>query len=271
MKVRSLGFQTDLMIVKLRGGEVTRSDGFWVVRTPDDPSFRSGNFILFDGPSIDGGLPSWASTFKRHFPGTDYLHFGIDGTHGECPPEPEQIILGLKLDRGTVLTAAALQPPPHPNHGAQLRMLRGDEDWAGVLRLQLANELKTGMEEPAEFELYCRRTLLAMRRLQEQGHGGWFGAFVDDQVVSTLGIYTDGTGIARYQNVATLPRYRDRGLAGSLVHAAGEFALHTLKTRTLVIVADPHYRAIRVYRSLGFVDIETQIELERGPLHGRRA
>jgi hypothetical protein len=36
-----------------------------------------------------------------------------------------------------------------------------------------------------------------------------------------------------------------------------------LHVRTLVIVADPEYHAIRIYRSLGFTETETQIELER--------
>nr|MBA2558703.1 GNAT family N-acetyltransferase [Propionibacteriales bacterium] len=34
---------------------------------------------------------------------------------------------------------------------------------------------------------------------------------------------------------------------------------------TLVMVADPDYPAIRLYRSLGFVDTETQLQAERPP------
>ena len=33
--------------------------------------------------------------------------------------------------------------------------------------------------------------------------------------------------------------------------------------RNLVMVADPDYSAIRIYRSLGFADSETQIGLDR--------
>jgi hypothetical protein len=34
---------------------------------------------------------------------------------------------------------------------------------------------------------------------------------------------------------------------------------------TLVMVADPDYPAVRVYRSVGFEDSETQLQAERGP------
>ena len=38
-----------------------------------------------------------------------------------------------------------------------------------------------------------------------------------------------------------------------------------LDARTLVMVADPEYLAIRVYRSVGFADTEVQIGTERKP------
>ena len=54
------------------------------------------------------------------------------------------------------------------------------------------------------------------------------------------------------------------GLASALVHHAGKAALDRGAKR-LVIVADPGYHAIGIYRSLGFVDWETQVQLTRPP------
>ena len=59
------------------------------------------------------------------------------------------------------------------------------------------------------------------------------------------------------------PDYRNRGLAGTLVHHAGRYALTDLDAETLVIVADPDYVGSRIYRSVGFDGTETQIQLSR--------
>ena len=61
------------------------------------------------------------------------------------------------------------------------------------------------------------------------------------------------------------PAYRGRGLAGTLVHHVSEYGFGELGATTLVMVADPAYLAVRIYRSVGFDDTETQLQAERGP------
>lgn len=74
-------------------------------------------------------------------------------------------------------------------------------------------------------------------------------------------------GVARYQDVGTHPAARRRGLAGTLVHHAGQYAINHLGAKTLVIVTNPHHDAIRVYRSAGFEDRESQVSAQRAPGH----
>ena len=83
-------------------------------------------------------------------------------------------------------------------------------------------------------------------------------------LVSSLGIVSDSSGLARFQAVETHPDARRRGLASMLVRHAGRAALDR-GARRLVIVADPGYHAIGIYRSLGFVESETQVQLTRPP------
>ena len=116
-----------------------------------------------------------------------------------------------------------------------------------------------------EFE---RRRVHQARLLAEAGHGACFGAFADDRLVAQLGVFSDGSGTARYQNVETHPTARRAGLAGTLVYQAGRYALTELAARRLVIVADPGYTAIRIYRSVGFTDTQTQLGLQREPVAG---
>lgn len=49
------------------------------------------------------------------------------------------------------------------------------------------------------------------------------------------------------------------------MHEVGRYGFDELGARTLVMVADPDYPAIRVYRSVGFEDAETQLQAERKP------
>ena len=74
---------------------------------------------------------------------------------------------------------------------------------------------------------------------------------------------TDSTGLARFQSVQTHPDARGRGLAGTLVHHVSRYGFGPLGAHTLVMVADPTYLAIRVYRSVGFEVAETQLQVER--------
>jgi hypothetical protein len=50
-----------------------------------------------------------------------------------------------------------------------------------------------------------------------------------------------------------------------MVHEISRFGFAELEAETLVMVADPDYLAIRVYRSVGFTDTEVQIGVERKP------
>ena len=97
------------------------------------------------------------------------------------------------------------------------------------------------------------------------GHGQWFGAFLDGLLVSSLGVFATSQGLARYQDVQTHPGFRGLGLCGTLVHRAGTYALDQLGVETLVMVADPDYSAIRIYRAAGFTESETQVQAERRP------
>jgi RimJ/RimL family protein N-acetyltransferase len=260
MATLSLGYRSDLMMLGLQGGHIDQRDGHVVVRSPANPLYHWGNFVLLSAPPAAGTIASWIEVFEREFPGAEYVAFGVDDVTGDPGDEDELAAAGLDVARDTVMTAGVLRPPPHPNGEATVRILNGDEDWNGALALTLAINDRPDAEG---YRKFAQRRLELMRRLQDRGCGAWFGAFLDGRLVSNLGVFTDGSGLARYQNVATHPGYRNRGLAGTLAYTAGRHALDTMGAHTLVIVADPADVAIRVYRSLGFVDAETQVQLYR--------
>ncbi|MBW8483071.1 GNAT family N-acetyltransferase [Actinomadura parmotrematis] len=262
MTVLSLGFRSDLMLLGLQGSTVEQRDGHLAVRTPGNPGFYWGNFLLLAGPPAPGTVAGWVEVFRRAFPDAAHVAIGIDGVAGLAGHTGELAGAGLDIDRNTVMTASAVRPPPRPNEDAEFRVLAGDADWRAALELRVATHADAGIPGYREF---AERHLTAMRRLQDRGHGAWFGAFQGGRMVSGLGVFGDGSGTVRYQSVDTHPEHRNQGLAGTLVHLAGRYALERMAARTLVIVADPGYAAIRIYRSVGFTDSETQVQLQRTP------
>jgi GNAT superfamily N-acetyltransferase len=258
--VVSLGYRTDLMLLGLQGSVVEQRAGYQVVRSADIPTFYWGNFLLLDGPPAPGGIPFWMSTFAREFPGAEHVAIGVDNTDGETPDGAELAAAGLEAERNVVLTTSAITPPQRPNEAAEFRALDTDADWLAALRLQ---EASYDDSDPEGWQGFRGRRLQAKRRMQGEGFGAWFGAFSGGRMVSGLGIFGDGGGIARFQDVDTHPEHRNKGLAGTLVYRASQYALHDMGAQKLVIVAEPAGPAIRIYRSVGFRDAEIQVQLQR--------
>jgi predicted GNAT family acetyltransferase len=101
--------------------------------------------------------------------------------------------------------------------------------------------------------------------MMQTGAGAWWGAFIGDRLLSSMGLFGASPGLARFQQVQTHPDARGRGLAGTLVHRVSRYDFEELGATTLVMVADPEYLAIRIYRSVGFDDTETQLQALRKP------
>ena len=261
MDVVSLAFRTDLALLRLGGTEVVDRGDHLVVRSPHNPTFWWGNFLLLAAPPPPGEAERWLDLFASTFPEAEHLAFGVDGTDGSRADLAGFAEHGLRTDAASVMTATSVHLPPRPNGEADYRRLTTDDDWAQSVALRLAcNEQG---HEPEGYEVFVRRSSETNRALVAAGHGAWFGAFLDGRLVSQMGLLAAGGGLARFQSVETHPAVRGRGLAGTLVHHASRFGFTDLAARTLVMVADPDYLAIRVYRSVGFAQTEAQLQAER--------
>lgn len=260
MEIRSLGFRTDVMVLALGGSELEHHDRHLVVRTPTNPTYWWGNFVLFSEPVAAGDIPRRLALYDDAFPDVDHVAWGIDTVDGTAGVDQALVDAGFSIGRDTVLTATELAAPARPT-AASLRLLASEDDWRQALELRVAcSDFGGGVT--LEFTV---AKVEEARRLCELGYATWYGAFEGGLLRSALGLVTDGGELARYQIVETHPDARRRGLAGNLIHRAGADAL-ARGAKTLVIVADPDYHAIGLYRSLGFVDTETQVQLTRAPV-----
>ena len=262
MRVTSLGYRTDLALRVLEGAEVTDRGDYLVVRSPDNPDFWWGNFLLLAGWPGPGTGDSWLARFGAEFPRARHIALGVDSTGlsgaGLSEVVPAEFLdAGLETQHLTVLTCAAVQPPPHPNAEAEIRRLASDADWRQSADLGVRCFGDDGSQE------YQERRAASRRRLTQDGHGAWFGAFAGGRLLAQLGLVDAGGGYARYQHVETDPAARRQGLAGTLVWHAGRYGREELGAGTFVIVADPADVAIRVYRACGFADRQSQFSFER--------
>lgn len=260
--ITNLGYRTDLMLLELSGSVLTDKGEYVVVRTPANPTFWWGNYLLFRTPFAPGDTAARLEAFEREFPEADHRSLGVDTTDGLLGSEAELIAADLEIDRSTVMTATSVREPARPNTTSQYRFLSSDDDWEQLVGVTLACAT---MEVDEGYRVYNRRRVEASRALCEAGHAKWFGAFDDGRLQASLGLASDGSDAARFQIVQTHPDDRGRGIASTLVHRASRYGFDELGVRTLVMVADPDYLAIRIYRSLGFGDNEVQLQLSRPP------
>jgi ribosomal protein S18 acetylase RimI-like enzyme len=261
VNVESIGWRTDLRLRELEGAEILARGDHLLVRTPQNPRFRWGNFLLLGAMPAPGEAELWVSRFKEAFREADHVALGVDGPPGDAGAVAELQALGLRAELTCVLSTPRLQAPAKAAPQAQLRPLQGEEDWRGAIELGLAadGEFSGNAGERA----YMERRMAAVRSVCETGHGSWFGAFRDGEMVAGLGIFATGEGVARFQAVDTHPAHRRQGLATHLLFAAAEHARASLGARLLVIAADPDYHAIEIYRALGFRERNRQLQLER--------
>ena len=249
------------MVRRLAGSSVTDRGRYLVVRSPHNPLFHWGNFLLFRSTPAEAEIEDWIGAFVDEFPEATYVALGVDGTTG-LEPGSHLATAGLEIERDVVLSSRGLRRPPPPSQGTTVRELRSGDDWDQVLDLRLEVSRDDG-PLPTEHGLFLERSTDEARALVAARHGAYFGAFSDDRLCSMVGIVSDGRRVARFQNVATRANHRRRGLAGGLVVRAGEFGLSELGAQTLVIVADAGGPAADLYRSVGFRDTEFQIGLSR--------
>lgn len=258
MHVTSLGFRTDLALLTASGSTVEDRGTHLVVRTPANPTYYWGNFLLLAEPPFPGGEREVVGAFHTEFPEARHVSIGIDAP--DLSPEARAAFeaAGMVVDVASVLTASELRPPREVE--AEVRALQSASDWESRARLSLAVEERDEEESHLRF---ARGRNVQEQSLVDAGRGARFGVLVDNEVVSTAAVFTTEPGVARFQSVETHPGHRRKGLAAAAVHAAGRHALEHLGARTLVIVADDDGEAIGIYRRLGFADTERQLMLEK--------
>jgi len=253
------GWATDLAILEHTGSEVEEHADHLVVRTPENPDFHWGNFVLVTDEDAVDDAHRWVGVFQSAFPDATWVAVGL-------PRMPEAQNRwgagGLDLELEDVLTTRSLPRRTPLPEGYTVRRLEG-RDWEQDLARSVAENNRTGMEDPVSFLRFARGQLLARQDLSARDLGAWFGAFAHGALVADLGIVRCGT-TARYQDVGTDAAHRGRGLASHLLGVAAQWAADA-GCEQWVIVTEATNPAGRVYRGVGFEPDVSNAQAYRKP------
>ena len=271
----SLGWQTDLIFARFDGEIVDRGNHL-LVRTPGNPTFWWGNFLLFQQSPGPGDLERWMALFDEQIatpqPASRHRAFGVDVRDRLVLPS-EFASAGFVLNEATVLTLAREQlraPVKALAAGVEFRVLELPRDSAAVVDQQVAVDEKR--YAVAGYRLFAERQMARYAAMQRAGLGHWFG-LVDTVggrpvLAASCGLFRDRAsqdGLGRFQYVSTHPAWRRRGLCTALIHAVCRHGFESMGLRTLAMVADPADVAIGIYESLGFRRGASTWQFERPP------
>jgi hypothetical protein len=254
-----LGLRTDLMVAP--AALVVRSADEWLfLRTPGRDDFHMGNELYLRTPpnlsTIDAWLARWLVQFADA-PGVSKVVL-----QWEIPTEePDHVAAlaetaatrGLELDRNQVMRLERLVPAT-AHVPMRTRAVASDEDWAAVLAVATASDVRVGLRE---FKAWRQ---LEYRRLVESGRGEWWMGEIGGRVVTSAGIFWDESEqLARFQRVDTRADARGRGCATGLLHAMlTDLASCRPRLSDIVIVAALGSQAERIYHRLGFANVSRQ-------------
>ncbi len=234
------------------------------MRTPHNPTYYWGNFLLFDRAPREGDAARWLALFDAGIaslqPESRHLAFGIDGAPPIALPT-DFAALGVTMFASTILTMRRdqLRVPRRALHPSfSIRPLRLPEEAGAAAELQVVSDAERF--EPAAFREFRERQMTRYGRMAAAGLGDWFGVFAatpqGQTLVADCGLFRDGHGphaLGRFQFVSTHPAWRRQGLCTALIHAVCGHGFDALGLESLVILADPANVAIGLYEALGFV------------------
>jgi GNAT superfamily N-acetyltransferase len=278
----ALGFRSELIFHRADGEVIDcrAEHGCRVIRTPSNPTYYWGNYLLFEHAPRRGDEERWPALFERLIaaaqPESTHRAFGW---MEDAPGEISGFLAdGYTQDNATVMQTNVVPTGPAPTLDVQLRpfALAGaaaERDWSALVALSVATRGEQFAE--SDYWPFARSRAERWRALAHAGRGNWFGAFLDDtgagpRLVAALGVYVEaepeaGERLARYQSVMTDAAYRRRGLCRALVAAAACHARDELRADRLIIVAAAGEMPEQLYAGLGFVAAGLQRGVQRMP------
>lgn len=249
---------TDLHLARI-DGQVKVLPTHTIVRTPSNPDFYHGNFLLLPRPPTAESLPVWIDLARETFPASHHVLLRWDDD--ETLPIEVARAHAMERDEGLAMAATALIEPPRAD--LVVRRIDPATEWDRVVALNRACDPSEIVGEDSAHTRYRERRRAGFKAYVDGGHGHWWGAFdADGQLIGQCGMVDCPEGRARFQAVEVHPAHRRHGVCSTLITAVGRDAF-ARGHEMVLLAADPEGPARGLYGRLGFEDAGWQRSLLR--------
>lgn len=248
----NLGFATDCIFHREDGFIEERAD-YWVIRTPSNPTYWYGNLLLFKRAPQSGDFARWHAAHAAEF-GDTLKHITLAWDEAEPGDTADFLNASFKLDVDIVLSMARYAGGVKTNPVLTVRPVTDDAGWRDVIAIQQRCDSED-LDLPEDDGVFRATQTAATRRLVEAGRGNWWGAYLGEKLVGSMGLFFDRTQtLGRFQYVTTHPDYRRQRVCTTLLDHAIRHAFATVGPQCLVIntgnaETNP---AKAVYQNVGF-------------------
>ena len=162
---------TDLGVLELFGSTIETHDDHLVVRTPTNPDFHWGNFILVTDERQTHLADHWVQVFGQAHPAADWIAIGLIA----APADPSQWrSRGLLVDVDEALSTTTIPVGGALAEGYRARRLAG-ADWAELANSEIRDNLESGLYDPEIHERFVRTRIQRLATLSESDALAYFG------------------------------------------------------------------------------------------------
>lgn len=253
-----LGLKTDMFFLE-HDCIVKKHPDFTSVESPSNPTFYGGNFLLLKNAPKNAEREKLEQLFSSSFAHNAQIkHITFKWNSIDQGDYKSFTDAGYIFHEETVLVASRgdFIRPKALNTDIKIRPLESEEDWNAWIQMEVDGREDEHTEE--SYRVYITKAAATYQNLSRRGMGDFYGAYLDDHLAAAMGLYFKN-GIGRCQVVHTRSEYRRRNICKSLVDHVCQTGFQHLDK--IVIVADNHYHALDIYKSLGFRYKEQQSHL----------
>lgn len=256
MEITSTGFLSETLFQQYSGLVRDLGDCI-VVRTPDNHDFWFGNYLLLPAPPEMAEIAGWIARFDDVFADVPaVLHQCLQWSDDGCDTKmmrAEFERLGWAFDQTSVLAATKTEAVREAPEGLDCREIFGEEDWINLVDLQVRTRPEGFVEKT--YRAFKSTQAAQYQKLVSEGRGHGYGGFKGGELVAGMGIF-HREGISRFQEVCTHPDHRRQGICAALVHYVSGKEQVARAGNKMVILADQGEPAERIYKSLGYREVE---------------
>lgn len=261
MKLKSLGLQTQL-IMDNQTSQITENKSFIVCKTPERADYFWGNYLIMKSPPKKGDYKSWIQTYENEFCKIKDQGFCVilfDTIDGREAYLQDFIDNDFNVGEAKILTCTEIIKPKQVNEDLKIKAYSSDEDWNDYIDVHFTPNWDYGSD--SDQKIFLKQNSDEFKSFSDTGIAQRYGAFLNGKMIADLGVYWEN-GVARFNNIATHRDHRRKGACRKLVYEVCKLLLERDDINTLVMEADEHYHAAKIYESVGFMPHQRLISLE---------